>query len=105
VIIKYRWGRLREHVSWFDELEPLFKEYAPEKVAEITGMNTQLIEDLAKEFSSHTKAVLYGRMGLSTQSHGGLCHWLINTINLITGNLDSEGGMMFPTPAIDLARH
>jgi NADPH-dependent sulfite reductase flavoprotein alpha-component len=98
-------GRLRDHVSGFDELEPLFREYAPEKVAAITGMNTQLIEDLAKEFLSHSKAVIYGRMGLSTQPHGGLSHWLINTINLITGNLDSEGGMMFPTPAIDLARH
>lgn len=97
-------GRLRDHVSGFEKLEPLFKDYTPKKAALITGMSAQLIEDLAEEFLDHTKAVLYGRMGLSTQLHGGLCHWLINMINLISGNLDSEGGMMFPSPAIDLAR-
>ena len=31
-----------------------------------------------------------------------LCQWLINVINIITGNLDRRGGAMFTTPAFDV---
>ena len=40
-------------------------------------------------------------MGLSTQAYGGLCQWLVNVVNIITGNLDCEGGAMFTLPAYD----
>ena len=32
---------------------------------------------------------------------GGLCHWLIQVLNIITGNMDEVGGLMFALPAID----
>ena len=96
--------RLKKHLVGFEQLEPLVKSFSADKVSLITGIDKQQIEALVAEFLSHDKAVLYGRMGLSTQPHGGLCHWLINTINIVTGNFDKPGGMMFPTPAIDLAR-
>ena len=35
------------------------------------------------------------------QEFGGLCQWLINVLNLVTGNLDREGGAMFTLPAFD----
>ena len=99
---------LKKHLAGFDQLEELVSdfsnEFAPEKVSTITGIAATTIERLADEYLSYSKAVLYGRMGLSTQLHGGLCHWLINTINVVSGHLDTEGGMMFPSPAIDLAR-
>lgn len=38
------------------------------------------------------------------QEFGGLCLWLINVLNLLTGHLDEPGGMMFTTPAIDVLR-
>jgi len=51
--------------------------------------------------SSADKAILYSRMGLSTQSFGGICIWLSNVFNILNGNYDRVGGMMFPRPAID----
>src|SRR3546814_8155026 len=47
---------------------------------------------------------MYGRMGVSTQAHGTLCQWAIAMLNIATGNLDREGGMMFPRPAMDLIK-
>jgi anaerobic selenocysteine-containing dehydrogenase len=41
-------------------------------------------------------------MGLSTQAFGGLCQWLVNVLNAVTGNLDEPGGAMWPLPAYDL---
>nr|MDQ6942535.1 molybdopterin-dependent oxidoreductase [Candidatus Eremiobacteraeota bacterium] len=57
---------------------------------------------IAREFAAAERAVAYGRVGLSMQSFGGLCQWLVNALNAITGNLDEPGGMMWPRPAFDL---
>ena len=46
-------------------------------------------------------AVLYGRMGASTQSYGTLTAWLIAVVNLVTGQMDRAGGLVVPTPAVD----
>ena len=83
---------------------PWWTVFSPDKVAPITGIEERTIERLAREYARYDKAVLYGRMGLSTQPHGGLCHWLIVTINIISGHFDRVGGMMFPSPAIELVR-
>lgn len=60
------------------------------------------IRQLARDFAAADKAVCYGRMGVSTQAFGTLCHWLVQLINLVTGNLDRVGGALCTTPAVDL---
>jgi anaerobic selenocysteine-containing dehydrogenase len=47
-------------------------------------------------------AALYGRIGISTQETGTLNAWLIGLINVAAGQLDREGGLVFPSPAVDL---
>ena len=44
-------------------------------------------------------AAVYGRMGTSTQRFGGACSWLIACLNVLTGNVDRPGGVMFPLSA------
>jgi len=97
-------GRLAPFIAGFENLRGFFDAFTPEIAAARTGIAAAEIETLVSEFVAQDSAVLYGRMGLSTQPHGGLCNWLINTINIVTGNFDRPGGMMFPTPAIELAR-
>src|SRR6185369_4492661 len=79
----------------------LVTEFPPERVSEITGVEPDQIRTLAREFAAAESAVCYGRIGLSTQEFGGVCQWLINVLNIVTGNLDREGGAMFPLPAFD----
>ena len=79
----------------------LVTEFQPERVAEITGIESNQIRTLAREFAAAESAVCYGRIGLSTQEFGGVCQWLINVLNIVTGNLDRPGGAMFPLPAFD----
>jgi len=79
----------------------LVTEFPPERVAEITGIESNQIRALAREFAAAESAVCYGRIGLSTQEFGGVCQWLINVLNIVTGNLDRPGGAMFPLPAFD----
>lgn len=67
-----------------------------------TGVPGETIPSLARELVDGAPAVVYGRVGTSTQAFGSLCQWAINLVNLVNGALDREGGAMFPTPAIDL---
>ena len=79
----------------------LVAEFPPERVASITGIDSDQIRLLAREFAAAESAVCYGRIGVSTQEFGGVCQWLINVLNIVTGNLDSPGGAMFTAPAFD----
>lgn len=95
-------GRLSAHIRDMQALEAAIKPFTPHFAEQLTGVSVGVIEELTRSFCSHERAVLYGRMGLSTQPHGGLCQWLINVINIVTGNFDRAGGMMFPNPAVDI---
>jgi anaerobic selenocysteine-containing dehydrogenase len=94
----------------FDFVEPaeietlrnLAADFAPEKTAAQTGIAASDVRRLAQNLTDSKTAVVYGRMGVSTQEFGGLCQWLINALNILTGNFDSAGGAMFTAPAVDL---
>ena len=95
-------GRLDSFTKGVEHLKDAVAEFTSQNVSKITGIDSATIENIATEFASAKRAVVYGRMGVSTQPHGGLCHWFINAINLVTGNLDRAGGQMFANPAVKL---
>jgi len=91
-----------DYVHGLEELEAIVAEFSPEKVTSLTGIKAPLIRELAKDFAQASSAVAYGRIGLSTQAFGGACQWLVNALNVVTGNIDREGGAMFTLPAMDI---
>ncbi len=98
---KIRLNHLETAVTGLEKIKTIAKKYTPEIAESLTGIKAEKIRSLALEMAAAEKAVLYSRMGLSTQTFGGLCIWLSNVFNILNGNYDSEGGMMFPRPAID----
>ncbi len=95
-------GKLSQLIANFDLLKVITDDYSPENTETITGIPAKSIYDIAKAFVSAESAVCYGRIGVSTQQHGSSCTWLINVINIITGNFDKKGGSMMTLPAVDL---
>src|SRR6185295_1341724 len=93
--------QLAPFTKGIETVAQLVAEFAPERVASITGIESTQIRALAREFAAAESAVCYGRIGLSTQEFGGVCQWLINVLNIVTGNLDRPGGAMFTLPAFD----
>jgi len=89
-------------VHGLDTLKLAIAPFTPEAVAPLTGIAADVIRQLARDFAQADKAVCYGRMGICTQEYGGASAWLINVINIVTGNLDKVGGMLFTHPAIDI---
>ena len=85
-----------------DALRDAAKPFTPEATSVATGVEPDVVRDLARSLASTPRAVVYGRVGVSTQEFGGLCAWLLNVLNALTGHLDERGGAMFPLPAVDL---
>ncbi|TDC84750.1 molybdopterin oxidoreductase family protein [Actinomadura sp. 7K507] len=86
-------------VNGLDDLRALAVDFAPERVAEVTGVEAGTIRRTARELAAADRAAVYGRIGTCTQAYGTLNSWLVDVLNVLTGNLDRPGGAMFPLPA------
>ncbi|MFA7512759.1 MAG: molybdopterin-dependent oxidoreductase [Mycolicibacterium vanbaalenii] len=89
-------GALADHVAGVDEVRALASGFAPETVADFCGVDADDIRTLARELAAAPTAAVYGRMGTSTVEFGTLGSWLVDVVNVLTGNLDRPGGVMFP---------
>ena len=95
-------AHLSPHIKDWDAIKKIANEYSPESISSIVGIKENEIKKLARTFATAESAVCYGRLGVSTQEFGGICIWLVNVLNIITGNFDIKGGAMFTLPAVDL---
>jgi anaerobic selenocysteine-containing dehydrogenase len=100
-----RLGELAGHVTGLDEVGELAGPFAPERVADVCAIPAERIRRLAREVASAPHAAVYGRIGTSTVEFGTLTSWLVDVVNILTGNLDRSGGVMFPLPAHRRPRH
>ncbi|MFZ0061323.1 MAG: molybdopterin-dependent oxidoreductase [Pyrinomonadaceae bacterium] len=96
-----RLGPLAAFTNGVETIRNLVAQFSPDSAAAITGIDADQIRRLAREFAAAESAVCYGRIGVSTQEFGGVCQWLINVLNTVSGNLDNPGGAMFTRPAFD----
>jgi len=92
-------GHLEPHTSGIDVVRGLAEQFSPERVEQVTGIPAGEIRRMARELAAGPRAVVYGRVGTCTQEFGTLASWLVDVVNVLTGNLDRPGGAMFPTPA------
>ncbi len=75
-------------VNGLDELRELAAEFTPDAVASLCGV-----------------PAVYTRIGTSTVEFGTLAQWLVDVLNVLTGNLDRPGGVMFTrTAALEIFR-
>src|SRR5499433_91037 len=89
-------------VNGRDEVEAVARQFAPESVAAFCGIAAHTIRRIAREFAAAESAACYGRLGTCVQEFGTLATWGCDLLNILTGNLDRPGGVMFPTPAAPL---
>lgn len=93
-------GRLSEHTAGLDDLRAALVAYTPEAVATVCGVDAETIRRVAHDLAAAPTAAVYGRIGTCTQEFGTLASWLVDVVNLLTGNLDRVGGAMFATGAV-----
>jgi anaerobic selenocysteine-containing dehydrogenase len=89
---------LAAHVDGIAEVSQALATFTPERVAEACGLDAADVRQLARDLAAADHAVVYGRLGTTTVRHGTIASWLVDVVNLLTGNLDRPGGSMFPRP-------
>jgi len=92
-------GRLDGHISGLDEVAAAVIGFEPEAVAPACGIPAATIRRIARELAAAPRGVVYGRIGTHTTEFGTMASWMVDVLNVITGNLDSPGGAMFPLAA------
>ena len=98
----YKADEILPYAEDIKAVEKYVRDYSPQKVSELTGITASQITQLVLNFCNAESAVCYGRMGASVQAFGTLTQYLIMLFNMLTGNLDKRGGMMFTQPAADV---
>jgi anaerobic selenocysteine-containing dehydrogenase len=95
-------GRLAAFTDGLAELERLVAGFDAAALAAHSGIPADVTRRIARELANAPRAAVYGRMGVSVQRWGTLCQWLIQALNVVTGNLDREGGTLATHPAFEL---
>ena len=92
-------GRLSPILDGLDETLQLLSPFTADSVAAHTRISPEDTRRIARELAEAPTAAVYGRIGTHTTEYGTLASWLVEVLNIVTGNLDSAGGAMFPEPA------
>ncbi|GGX86329.1 molybdopterin oxidoreductase family protein [Streptomyces microflavus] len=92
-------GPLAEHLEGADELAAALAGFTPDAVAAACDVDAATITALARELAAAPTAAVYARIGSCTVEHGTLASWLVDVLNILTGNLDRPGGALFPLSA------
>lgn len=84
--------------DFFEKWEPL----SPEAAESICGVPAATIVRIAEEFADAQSACAICKLGINTSTHGTITYWLVEALNVITGNADREGGLIFNPGVLDL---
>jgi formate dehydrogenase len=85
-------------------LRELVAGHPPEETEARTGIPSARVRALARDLAGAGRAAVYGRTGSCLGRHGTLVSFLLDALNLVTGNLDREGGAIFGTAPIEFER-
>ncbi|MEU7990230.1 molybdopterin-dependent oxidoreductase [Streptosporangium canum] len=87
-----------------EEVRRLAMDFAPETVAQVCGVPAGEIARLARELAAAPTAAVYARIGTCTAEFGTVAQWLVDVLNILTGNFDRPGGVMFAKTAVENGR-
>lgn len=90
---------IRVEVEGVEQIRSAAIPFTAEAVQARTGVPAETVVRLARELAAAPTAAVYARIGTCTAEFGTLTQWLVDVINVLTGNLDRPGGAMFATAA------
>lgn len=90
--------------SGWAEIESRLAPFTPERAAQVTGVDADTTRRLARGFAAAKRGVVYTRVGTCNNAYGTLATWANDLLNIATGRLGVDGGVVFAEPALDGAQ-
>jgi anaerobic selenocysteine-containing dehydrogenase len=97
-------GRVSEYMRGFDQLRDTVSGWTGARQAPVTGISEEVFNDLLESHRKAGGAGLYMSTGVNQGRSGSLCYWLLQAINLVSGNLDSRGGTLMGKGIFDMPK-
>mgnify|MGYP003664716158 CR=1 FL=1 len=99
--LAFRAPSMDKHIEGADILLNAAREWTPERVSSISGISSTVIRRLAQQYHNANGAALYMSTGVNMGPFGSIAYWVLQGINILSGNLDKRGGLLVPEGAID----
>ncbi|MEV6340501.1 molybdopterin-dependent oxidoreductase [Nocardia vinacea] len=93
--------RAAEQAIGIDALAAAVGPVPPEAVHSRTGVDPDVMRSLARDFATARSACAYGRLGICRGEYPTLANYLLDALNIVTGNLDRRGGVVFGRGLVD----
>jgi len=87
---------IKERTENYEDLEKLVKDYTPERVAEICGVDANDIRKAARLYARADKAGIFYAMGITQHKSGTHGVMSISNLALLCGNIGVESGGVNP---------
>jgi len=87
---------VRDRTKDFDVLRESVSEFAPEKMAELCGIDAEAIRAAARLYARSRRSMILWGMGISQHVHGTQNARCLISLSLMTGNIGREGTGLHP---------
>ena len=87
---------VQAHTEDFEKLREHIRDYAPEKMAEICGIDAATLREVARDYARAKSAIIFWGMGISQHVHGTDNARCLIALALVTGQVGRPGTGLHP---------
>ncbi|WP_159585548.1 formate dehydrogenase subunit alpha [Chelativorans xinjiangense] len=87
---------IQANVSGFEALKEKVKDFSPEAMAEVCGIDAATLRDVARTYAKSERSIIFWGMGISQHTHGTDNSRCLIALALITGHVGRPGTGLHP---------
>ena len=87
---------IQANVSGFEALKAKVKDFSPEAMAEVCGVEASVLRDVARTYARAERSIIFWGMGISQHTHGTDNARCLIALALITGHVGRPGTGLHP---------
>ena len=87
---------IEAHVSGFDALSQHIRDFTPEEMAPICGIEAERIREVARTYARAERGIIFWGMGISQSTHGTDNARCLIALSMITGHVGRPGTGLHP---------
>lgn len=87
---------IQANASGFEALKAKVKDFSPEAMAEVCGIEASVLRDVARTYATAERSIIFWGMGISQHTHGTDNSRCLIALALITGHVGRPGTGLHP---------